>query len=171
MHARRSLGGFLVGLVAGAVLMATAAAADEPRPKAGNVQGHGASSHGTGGRWQAPHGADAAAHDEDHDAAPVAGPEVPFPGCAFYENAGFSGRRGEIRDGASVEWLGRSWSDRISSAVCHPGCRLIGYIDINFGGARRNFRGAVSDLGAGWNDRISALRAVCDGGSGAAESH
>lgn len=171
MHAKRKLVGLAVGMVAGAALTAAVPlSASDPAPKAKHQQGHSpqpAAAHG--GRW---HDSLANAHGSDHGGehgGPAehgehgSGPEVAFRGCAFFENTGFAGRRGEIRDGMSVEWLGRAWSDRISSAACHPGCRLIAYVDINYGGARRNFHGAVADLGAGWNDRISALRAVCDG--------
>jgi hypothetical protein len=171
MHAKRGWVGLAIGTIVGAALAAsTPLAASDPPAKEKHKQSHQtqpAAAHG--GRW---HDAPTAAHGSTHGAGHggeaaheghASGPEVSFRGCAFFDNAGFAGRRGEIRDGASVEWLGRGWSDRISSAVCHPGCRLIGYADINYGGARRNFSGAVADLGTGWNDRISALRAVCDG--------
>ena len=167
MHAKRGWVGLAIGAVAGAALTASMPlAASDPPAKIEHQQSHQtrpAAAHG--GRW---HDAQATAHGSAHggEAAhegQANGPEIGFRGCAFFDNVGFAGRRGEIRDGASIEWLGRGWSDRISSAACHPGCRLIGYADINYGGARRNFRGALADLGTGWNDRISALRAVCDG--------
>ena len=157
--------GFGLGMIAAAALASAAPTASDPPAKAeqhghSTPQPHGAQ----GGRWHAPeaHGeshAPEAMHGEGH----AAGPEIAVRGCAYFDGTGFAGRRGEIREGASVEWLGRAWSDRISSTACHPGCRLVGFVDINFGGARRNFTGAVADLGVGWNDRISALRAVCDG--------
>ncbi len=181
MHAKRGLIALAIGTIAGAALVAAMPlTASDPPPRDTRQQGHGTQpAAASGARWQDGHasGQHGAGHGGEHGAEAAheghgAGPEIAFRGCASFENANFTGRRGEIRDGASAEWLGRGWSDRISSAACHPGCRLIGYVDINYGGARRNFSGAVADLGAGWNDRISALRAVCDGGAtAAAESH
>ncbi len=83
--------------------------------------------------------------------------------CAAYENENFDGRRLVAREGAAMEWVGRAWNDRISSVACAPGCRLIAYQTIVFGGARANFTGARPTLGPVWNDRISALRMSCDG--------
>jgi hypothetical protein len=83
--------------------------------------------------------------------------------CAAYENENFGGRRLVARDGAAMEYVGRAWNDRISSVACAPGCRLIAYHTIVFGGARANFAGARPTLGPVWNDRISALRMSCEG--------
>jgi hypothetical protein len=82
--------------------------------------------------------------------------------CAAFENENFGGRRLDAPDGAALEWVGRQWNDRISSVACAPGCRLIAYQTIVFGGARANFTGARPRLGPVWNDRISALRVACD---------
>ena len=176
MQARREVWSAIAGALTGAALTAAMPlAAADPAPKSrpeGQAQpGHSGQSHAQQthpeGRWNsanvhqgnepASHG-NAAHHD---DAAHPAGPEIAFRGCAYFENANFTGRRGELRENASAEWVGSAWNDRISSVACHPGCRLVGYVDINYGGQRRNFSGAVADLGAGWNDRISALRSVC----------
>lgn len=176
MRLNSELLGFGIGMLGAAALVGAAPGASDPPAKAGQhapqQHGHGpAQPQGAqGSRWRAPaeYGGSHAgetAHGEAHGA----GPEVAFRGCAYFDGANFSGRRGEIREGVSVEWLGRNWSDRISSTACHPGCRLIGYVDINYGGSRRNFSGAIAALDPAWNDRISALRAVCDGGG--AESH
>jgi hypothetical protein len=180
MGARREGWSVIAGVLAGAALAAAMPlAAADPAPKSrpeGQAQhGHSGQSHAQGhsqGRWNsanahqgtAPHG-DAAHHDDAH----AAGPEIAFRGCAYFENANFAGRRGELRENASAEWVGSTWNDRISSVACHPGCRLVGYVDINYGGQRRNFSGAVADLGAGWNDRISALRSIC--GAAAHDAH
>jgi hypothetical protein len=83
--------------------------------------------------------------------------------CAAFEDENYNGRRLEAPDGAAMEWVGRQWNDRISSIACAPGCRLIAYQTIVFGGARANFTGARSRLSPVWNDRISALRVACDG--------
>ena len=177
MHSAREMFGYAIGLLAAASFAAAGSAATDPPAKA-KQQGHStATPHsGQSGRWHdnqgpaahaAPHGS-GAGHGADHGADH--GPEIGFRGCAYFDGTGFAGRRGEIRDGATIEWLGRAWNDRISSTACHPGCRLVGYVDVNFVGARRNLSGAVADLGAGWNDRISALRAVCDGAAHA-EAH
>lgn len=172
--------GFGIGVLAAAALVGAAPGASDPPANgqhAPQQHGHGpAQPQGAqGNRWQAP-AEYVAAHssEEAHGNGHGAGPEIAFRGCAYFDGANFAGRRGEIREGVSVEWLGRNWSDRISSTACHPGCRLIGYVDINYGGPRRNFSGAVAALDPAWNDRISALRAVCDGGPGhqaPAESH
>lgn len=103
---------------------------------------------------------------EGRDAAAAAGPEIGFRGCAYFEDANFQGRRADITEGTYVEWIGPAWNDRISSIACASGCRLIGYENINYGGSRRNFTGAVADVGTAWNEKISALRTVC-----VAESH
>ena len=177
MRFKLALSSALFGLAAGAALSAAAPLASDPTPTAGKHgegQQHRPSHPEGGGRWHsehgpdrhaghAPHGANGHASEAGHEGHGSA-PEIAFRGCAFFENESFTGRRGDLPDGASVEWLGRDWSDRISSTACHPGCRLIGYVDINYGGARRNFIGAVSRLGPDWNDRISAVRAVCPGG-------
>jgi len=99
-------------------------------------------------------------------AQPAEGPMPPGLAeriCAAYENENYGGRRLEAPDGAAMEWVGRQWNDRISSLACAPGCRLIAYQTIVFGGARANFTGARPRLGPIWNDRISALRVACDG--------
>jgi hypothetical protein len=150
MHAERTLAMFLTGLAGGAALMLSApsAASDPPakaRPAHGQASGHDA--HGPSG-----HAAQTVA---------VPGPEIGFRGCAYFEDAGFGGRRGDVREGANVEWIGAAWNDRVSSVACADQCRLIGYEHINFGGMRRNFTGAVAEAGTGWDDRISALRVVC----------
>jgi hypothetical protein len=147
MRVARNLAAFTLGIMGGAALMLSAPlAASDPPPKA-----------------QAGHGAHAARTEEGHSAQvdAVPGPEIGFRGCAYFENAGFAGRRADVREGASVEWIGAAWNDRISSVACASGCRLIGYEHINYGGTRRNFSGAVAEAGAGWDDKISALRVVC----------
>lgn len=89
--------------------------------------------------------------------------------CAAFEDENYNGRRLDAPDGAALEYVGRGWNDRISSVACAPGCRLIAYQTIVFGGARANFTGSRPSLGPVWNDRISALRVVCDGDHAAAE--
>lgn len=133
---------FAIGLAGGAslTLTATAWASDPPAPS-----GHGA------------HGAAPSAPAEPA----VPGPEIAFQGCAYFEDAGFGGRRVDVRENSAIEWIGAGWNDRISSVACHAGCRLVGYEHINFGGARRNFSGAVADVGPGWDNKISALRVIC----------
>ena len=82
--------------------------------------------------------------------------------CAAYENENFGGRRLDARDGMAFEYVGRGWDNRISSVACAPGCRMIAYQTIVFGGARANFTGGRASLGPVWNDRISAFRVACD---------
>lgn len=141
MPALRTFLGFAAGLAGGAGLVLSAgSAAREPAPRPqGQAAGHSA--------------------PRPRVAEPP-GPEIGYRGCAYFENAGFAGRRGDVRAGATAEWVGAVWNERISSVACASGCRLIGYEHINYGGARRNFTGAVADAGA-WSDRISALRVVC----------
>lgn len=91
--------------------------------------------------------------------------------CAAFENDNYGGNRLEAPDGAAMEWVGRQWNDRISSLACAPGCRLIAYQTIVFGGARANFTGARPSLGPVWNDRISALRVMCDSAGVDAAEH
>jgi len=98
-------------------------------------------------------------------------PDIAARSCAVFENENFTGRRLDARDGAAMEWVGRSWNDRISSVACAQGCRLIAYQTIVFGGARANFTGARPALGTAWNDRISAIRVACDGDQAAAQHH
>jgi hypothetical protein len=175
MRSAREICSFAAGLIAIAAFGSVAPAASDPPAKARQEQ-HGHSSaapHAApGGRWHTSSAAEphASAHGNEAAHGDGHGPEIGFRGCAYFEGANFAGRRGEIREGAAVEWLGRAWSDRISSSACHPGCRLIGYADINYGGPRRNLTGAIADLGHDWNDRISALRAICDGAA-QAEAH
>lgn len=145
--------GLAIGLVLGAALGAPLIAGDGPKaPKqksAPKAAAHGEAGHGPASQPAVP------------------GPEIGFRGCAYFEDAGFAGRRGEIREGAPAEWVGADWDNRISSVACASQCRMIGYGDINYGGGWRSFAGAVADVGTGWNDRISALRIVCAAG----ESH
>lgn len=137
----------VAGLVVGAALAAPLAAADEPKAPKQRPAQHG-SSQGHGGHGTEPQ-------------PTVPGPEIGFRGCAYFEDAGFAGRRGDMREGASAEWVGAAWDNRISSVACASNCRMIGYADTNYGGGRRNFTGAVADVGVGWNDRVSALRVIC----------
>ena len=147
MQTARNPALFAIGVVSGAALvLSTPLAASDPPAKARS--GH--SEHAT------PAGA---GHTPSEPVVP--GPDIDFRGCAYFETAGFAGRRADVREGASVEWVGSAWNDRISSVACASGCRLIGYEHVNYGGARRNFTGAVANAGAGWDDRISALRVVC----------
>lgn len=108
---------------------------------------HGAASHGP------------AAHGEVVPPAPA----IAYRGCAAFDETGYRGRRTDVVADSAIEWLGREGDNRISSVACASGCRLLAYEHINFGGARRSFGGATADVGAAWNDRISALRAICAG--------
>lgn len=136
------LPGFALGLTGGALLAVTAAAWASDPPAQAERDGHGA-------------------RPATSAEPAIPGPEIAFQGCAYFEDAGFRGRRVDVRENSTLEWIGAAWNDRISSVACHAGCRLIGYEHINFGGARRNFVGAVAEAGAGWDNRISALRVVC----------
>lgn len=144
------LAAFALGVAGGGALMlgTPVAATDPPVPQ------------DSGGRFGHQEHNQIASREQPQ-AGDVAPPEIGFRGCAYFEDARFGGRRGEAREGAYIEWLGAVWNDRISSVACAPGCRLIGYETINYGGARRNFAGAVADLGSTWGDRISALRVTC----------
>ena len=163
MAPRRTLVGFAIGLGIGIVLTAAmplaASDPEPPRARPGErwappPERPGPSPHGS----DVHHGADAA-HAAHGD---VAAPAIGFRGCAFFTEAGFHGRRGEARAGDSLEWIGDSWNDHLGSVACHPGCRLFGFVDVNFGGARRVFAGATADVGPEWNRRISALRVTCE---------
>ncbi len=163
MQIGQGLAAAVFGIAGGAalVLAAPLVASDPPaaaHPEA--THSSPAAAHGTG-RWAPYHQTELTSdsHDGDHG---VPGPEIADRACAYFENAGFGGRRGDVRDGGNVEWLGRRMDNRISAVACHAGCRLLAYPDINFGGARRVFTGAVANVGASWNDRISALRVICE---------
>jgi len=134
-----------IGLVVGAALAAPLIAADGPKAPKQRPAPHGAS-----------HGSLAQSPEPS-----VPGPEIAFRGCAYFENAGFAGRRADMRAGESAEWVGAAWDNRISSVACASNCRMIGYADTDYGGGRRNFTGAVADVGTAWNDRVSAARVVC----------
>ncbi|MGQ0589367.1 MAG: hypothetical protein ACT4N8_07535 [Sphingosinicella sp.] len=142
---RRSAGAWLAaGAAAGAALVFSAvpgAAWDEPKGKAGKHD-----------RYSLP------------TQVPEAGepPEISYRGCATFEEEDYRGRRVDVRAEASVEWVGADRDNSISSLACASGCRLLAYARINFGGARRSYRGAARALGE-WNDRISALRVICAG--------
>jgi hypothetical protein len=160
MATRRTLVGFTIGLGIGAGLtVAMPLAASDPPPQRPR----------TGERWAPPperpgprpHG-DEAHHDAGSEHGEVAAPAIGFRGCAFFTETGFHGRRGEARAGDSLEWIGDSWNNHVASVACHPGCRLFGFIDVNFGGARRVFAGATTDVGPEWNRRISAIRVTCE---------
>ena len=123
-------------------------------------------------RWQTEHKADAhgaqphaaAAHGDGHSEVVVPpAPAVSYRGCAAFVETGYRGRRTDVAADSAIEWLGRAGDNRISSVACASGCRLLAYEHINFGGARRSFGGATADVGAAWNDRISAVRAICAG--------
>ena len=119
-------------------------------------------------RWRPP------ADHESGNAGDHPGPPPPAIGartCVAFEHENYGGRQLVAPDGVALEWVGRAWNDRISSVACAPGCRLIAYQTIVFGGARGNFGGARPALGPVWNDRISALRVACDGDQAAADPH
>ena len=96
---------------------------------------------------------------------------IPPRACFAFDEEAFNGPRLEAHDGAAFEYVGEAWNDRISSISCAPGCRMIAYQTIVFGGARANFANSRPRLGPVWNDQISALRVVCDGEVAAAERH
>ena len=182
MRIGRELASLLTGIAGGAALALGAPLAASDPPAAAHGAGHAEKAghppasthhqtgehqqadapHGTG-RWSAPHQYSPDAHHETAGNGGMPAPEVAFRGCAYFENAGYGGRRGEVRDGGNVEGLGRQWDNRISAAACHEGCRLLAYPDINFGGARRVLTGAVANVGHGWDDRISSVRVICEG--------
>ena len=85
------------------------------------------------------------------------------PGCYYYADANFSGARSSIAEGESTEWVGDNWNDRISSLSCTPGCSLVAFEHIDFGGERARLTGDIPLLGPKWNDRISSLRVRCGG--------
>ncbi len=83
------------------------------------------------------------------------------PACTIYENANFSGRREEIRDGAIVPSIGREWNDRISSLECRPGCTFTAYEHVNWQGRSVQWRDRIGYVGPQWNDRVSGYRVQC----------
>ena len=87
---------------------------------------------------------------------------IPARTCLAFDETAYNGRRLEVHDGVAFEYVGAGWNDRISSIACAPGCRLIAYQTIVFGGARANFTGSRPRLGPVWDNRISALRVACD---------
>ena len=144
MRTANLMGAVAFGLLAGAAI------ASDPTPPSG-----------ADARWRAPLDRDAVEAEAATPGPPA--PVLPERTCAAFEDENYGGRRLEAHDGAAMEWVGRAWNNRISSVACAPGCRLIAYHAIVFGGARANFTGARPALGPVWNDRISALRIACDG--------
>jgi len=149
------LAAFAIGTASGCALALAvpAAAGAPPVPRAGVAPG----ARFAPGHGRARHPADPIYRDD----AP--GPDIGFRGCLWFEHGDFRGRRGHTPAGANLDWVGRSMDDRISSVACHQDCRLLASEDINNTGARRAFRGNTGDVGPEWNDRISALRVVCEG--------
>ena len=99
-------------------------------------------------------------------AKPPGGPGGPAAlghGCIYYEHANFEGAREDVREGDDVAWVGTQWNDRISSIQCAPGCRLLAFEDVDYGGAATRFAGSIRYVGDAWNDRISSLRVSCRG--------
>lgn len=148
MRARR-WSSFVAGLLGGGALTLSMPSLASDPPAAAHGQPSGHDSHASSGGHQGQSG------------PAIAGPEIGFRGCAYFEDANFQGRRADVTEGTYVEWIGPQWNDRISSIACASGCRLIGYENINYGGSRRNFTGAVAEVGTAWNEKISSLRAVC----------
>ena len=114
---------------------------------------------GSGGRWRAP------AEPEPprgREAGHMPAVSVEAGTCAAFADADYHGAALRLRDGQALEWVGRAWDNRISSVACAPGCRLIGYHHINYGGARANFA-TVESVGPVFDDRISAARVLCGG--------
>lgn len=112
-----------------------------------------------------------AGYEPEAEPGEGAGPAgVPPRACLLFDETAFSGRRLEAHAGVAFEYVGDAWNNRISSIACAPGCRLIAYQTIVFGGARASFTGARPRLGQSWDNRISALRVACDG-EAAAERH
>ena len=93
---------------------------------------------------------------------------IPERTCVAFAEEVFNGDGLRAPDGVAFEYVGEAWNNRISSIACAPGCRLIAYQTIVFGGARASFTGARPRLGPNWDDRISALRVACDGEAAAA---
>lgn len=144
---------YLGAILLGGLLAGAALAASDPVPPAASEDS----------RWRPWTGYEPATEPGEG----VVPTNVAEHSCAAFEEENYNGRRLEARDGAAFEYVGRDWNDRISSVACAPGCRLIAYQTIVFGGARANFTGARPRLGPVWNDRISALRVACDGAEAA----
>lgn len=140
---------YLAAILIGSIAVGAAVAASDPLPAGG----------GSDSRWRPWTGYE----PPEQPSEGVVPTNLAAHSCAAFEEENYSGRRLDAPDGAAMEWVGRQWNDRISSVACAPGCRLIAYQTIVFGGARANFTGARPRLGPVWNDRISALRVACDG--------
>lgn len=138
---------YLGAILIGGMLAGAAWAASDPVPASGN----------TDSRWRP--WTDYQTPEQPTEGA-IPGGVAPRT-CVAFDEANYGGRRLEARDGVAMEWVGRQWNDRISSVACAPGCRLIAYQTIVYGGARATFTGGRPALGPVWNDRISALRVVC----------
>src|ERR1700754_1571668 len=94
MQPTRLTTSFAAGLAAGAILVLSAPlAASDPPPATQEAHG-GQGDHA--GHDQ--HGAQDASHRPEHasghDAVP--GPDIAFRGCAYFEDAGFAGRRVDV---------------------------------------------------------------------------
>lgn len=114
---------------------------------------------GPGGRWGAP------AEPEPlqrREAGQGAAPAVSAGSCTAFADPDYGGSALRVQDGQPLEWVGRSWDNRLSSVACAPGCRFIAYQHINYGGPRASFDGAFARLGEVFDNRISAARVVCD---------
>jgi len=90
------------------------------------------------------------------------GPGGPqFYGCVAFEHSNFEGAQFPIRGHANIRFVGNFWNDRISSLACSPGCALISFEHINFGGRSQSWSGSVPYVGNRWNDRISSIIVQC----------
>jgi len=113
---------------------------------------------GPDGRWRPPGEPEPLrSRAAGQSGAPAVGPGS----CAAFADPDYRGAALRVQDGRPLEWVGRAWDNRLSSVACAPGCRLIAYQHINYGGARATFSGAFARLGEVFDDRISAARVVC----------
>ncbi len=173
MRHRHGLTAFVLAAIGGAALAFGAPLVAFDRPTSGHDKAHApAAAHSApeaadpaheahGSRWSPFHQVEPQAHRHEAEPGTIAAPTIAFQGCAYFEDAGYGGRSGEVRDAGNVEWVGRQLDRRISSVACHPGCRMLGYPAINFGGARRVFVGGTAAIEPSWDNQIRSLRAIC----------
>jgi hypothetical protein len=81
-------------------------------------------------------------------------------GCVVFEHETFGGGSRNVQPGTRLKYVG-SLNDKVSSIACTTGCSMTGYEHNDFGGDWHFWRGNISYVGDGWNDRISSFTVEC----------
>lgn len=83
--------------------------------------------------------------------------------CTLFEHADFGGEALQMDPDDAVSFrAGQFWNDRASSARVARGCTLVIYEHTRMQGNATEIHRRASNLGKGWNDRISSAECFCD---------